>query len=315
LNSIRNLEIFMQICVIGSTNVDMTFATPRLPSAGETLSGRSLMVGQGGKGANQAVVAARLGAQVTFISRVGDDQFGNEAIRHFQNEGISTSFVFQDSQQPTGTACILVDDRGENCIVIIAGANGQLTPDDIRMATPAIQDADLVLCQLETPLLSTLEAFRIAQETGVRTMLTPAPAVELPDMLLELCDICIPNRTEIELLTKTSVQNAGDAEAAARLLRARGVKTVVVTLGRDGAFILDDLGGTHIAALAVDAVDTTGAGDAFTASLAVALAEGKSLREASQFAARIAAMSVTRMGTQTSFPGRSDFEKWIANRK
>jgi ribokinase len=281
-----------------------------MPVGGETLAGRSLLVGHGGKGANQAVVAARLGAQVTFVSRVGNDQFGNEAIRHFQAEGIDTTFVSQDSQQPTGTAAIFVDDRGENCIVIVAGANAQLTPENVKHAALAIQNADVVLCQLETPLEATLEAFRLARAAGVLTLLTPAPATELPDELLLLCDICTPNRSELELLTKLTVTNNGEAKSAAELLRARGVKSVVVTMGRHGAFLLNDQAAVHVPAIEVVVVDTTGAGDAFTASLAVSLAEGLPLNDAAHRAALVAAMTVTRMGTQTAFPTRSKVDAW-----
>src|SRR5688572_26471604 len=196
------MAIPCRICVVGSANVDLTFRTPRLPRPGETLAGHSLHVGMGGKGANQAVAAARLGAKVTFVARVGSDQFATEAIQRYQAEGIDTAFVRQDADRPTGTAAIVVDDEAENAIIIVAGANAGLTSDDVRQASSAIENADAVLCQLETPLDATLEAFRLARAAGVLTVLTPAPAMDLPDELLGLCDLCVPNQTEMKLLAR-----------------------------------------------------------------------------------------------------------------
>jgi ribokinase len=291
-----------QICVVGSANVDLTFRTPRLPRPGETLAGHSVHLGMGGKGANQAVAAARLGAQVTLVARVGNDTFGQEAVLRYRAEGIDTAFVRQDTQRPTGTAAIVVDDQAENCILIVAGANAGLAPQDVREAAPPIQNADALLCQLETPLDATLEAFRLARAAGTRTVLTPAPVIDLPDELLRLCDLCVPNRTEMELLVRCPVVTDVDAQSAAELLRARGVKTVAVTLGDAGAIVVDDAGSVHIPAVDVEAVDPTGAGDAFTAALAVALAEGSALREAARRASVVAALTVTRVGTQTAFP-------------
>ncbi len=296
-----------RICVVGSANVDLTFRTPRLPRAGETLAGHALHIGMGGKGANQAVAAARLGGEVAFVACVGNDSFGTEAICHYQAEGIDTSFVRRDANRPTGTAAIVVDDAAENSIIVVAGANAGLTPEDVRKASSAIQQADAVLCQLETPLDATLEAFRIARAAGKRTVLTPAPVRELPDELLRLCDLCVLNRTEMEFLAKCPVDSADDALSAAKSLRALGVRTVAVTMGAGGACLLDDAGAVHIPAVAVEAVDTTGAGDAFTAALAVSLAEGLDLREAARRASLVAAITVTRMGTQTAFPQRHQF--------
>jgi ribokinase len=291
-----------RICVVGSANVDLTFRTPRLPQAGETLAGHSLHIGMGGKGANQAVAAARLGAEVTFVARVGNDSFGEEAVSQYQAEGIDTSFVRQNASLPTGTAAIVVDDDAENCIVIVAGANAELSSVDVREASSAIQQADAVLCQLETPLAATLEAFRLARAAGKLTILTPAPVVELSNELLQLCDLCIPNRTEMEFLVGGPVRSPDDAHAAAKALRARGVKAVVVTMGDSGAFLLDDAGALQIPVVPVEAVDTTGAGDAFTAALAVSLADGLTLRKAARRASLVGALTVTRIGTQAAFP-------------
>lgn len=303
-----------QICVVGSANVDLTFRTSRLPNAGETLAAQSLHIGMGGKGANQAVAAARLGADVTLVACVGDDAFGGEAIRRYQSEGLNTAFVWQDAKRPTGTAAIVVDDNAENCIVIVPGANAGLSAEDVRDAAAVIRQADAVLCQLETPLEATLEAFRLAHAAGKKTILTPAPVAALPDELLHHCDVCIPNRIEIEFLADGPVRNMEQAQSAAASLRARGVKAVVVTLGASGACLLDDEGAMHVPAVTVHAVDTTGAGDTFTAGLAVALAEGESLRDAARRASVVAALSVTRAGTQAAFPSRSEVDAWMASR-
>lgn len=295
-----------RICVVGSANVDLTFRAPRFPREGETLTGRSLHQGMGGKGANQAVAAARLGAEVTFVARVGDDAFGAEAIRRYQSERIDTRFVRQDVDQPTGTAAIVVDDQAENRIIVVPGANARLTPQDVRDASSEIERADLVLCQLETPLEATLEAFWLARAAGRRTILTPAPVQELPGELLGLCDVCVLNRTEIEFLVGHAVKSHDEAGAAARSLIARGVRSVALTLGGEGAHVADATQESHVPAVKVDAVDTTGAGDAFTAALAVAIAEGSTLTVAASQASRVAAITVTRIGTQAAFPYRHE---------
>lgn len=302
--------VSQRICVVGSANVDLTFRTRRLPSPGETLAGRSLHQGMGGKGANQAVAAARLGAQVAFVARVGNDAFGTQAVRAYQSDRIDTSFIRADPDRPTGTAAILVDDQAENCIIIVAGANEALTIDDIRSASSVIEQADLVLCQLETPADATAEAFRIARAAGATTVLTPAPVASVTEDLLGLCDVCVPNKTEIAALVNQPVESHDDAVRAAERLRARGVKCVVLTMGGEGVLVVDDDGDTHIPALTVKAVDTTGAGDAFTAALAVSLAEGLDVRAAARQARIVAAISVTRIGTQTSFPTFDEVNTW-----
>jgi ribokinase len=268
----------------------------------------------GGKGANQAVAAARLGAKVTFVARVGNDSFGKDAIQRYQAEGIDTSFVRQDANRPTGTAAIVVDDQAENAIIIVAGANGGVTPDDVREASSAIQNADAVLCQLETPIEATLEAFRLARAAGIRTVLTPAPVTDLPDELLQLCDLCVPNLTEMKHLARCPIENERDAQSAAGLLRARGVRTVALTLGSRGAIFVDDAGAEHIPAVKVDAIDTTGAGDAFTAALAVSLAEGLALKDSARRASVAAALTVTRIGTQTAFPSLAEVHDLMTSR-
>jgi ribokinase len=301
-----------RICVVGSANVDLTFRTPKLPRPGETLAGHAFHLGMGGKGANQAVAAVRLGAKVSLVANVGHDSFGHKAISHYRAAGIDTTFVRIDQQRPTGTAVVIVDDQAENCIIVVAGANGSLSPEDVREAASTIRDAALLLCQLETPLDATLEAFRLARAGGVRTVLTPPPATDLPEELFRLCDFCVPNESEVELLTGRKVKNLADAESAARELRNRGVRTVVVTMGVQGALLFDGNGATHVPAVTVEAVDPTGAGDAFTAALAVSLAEGHLLQDAARRASVVAALTVTRIGTQAAFPLRAEVEEWLA---
>jgi len=300
-----------RICVLGSANVDLTFRTPRFPQPGETLTGHALHQGMGGKGANQAVAAARLGADVTFVACVGHDSFGVDAIRQYQSEGIHTDFVRQDRSRPTGTAAIVVDDHAENYIIVVPGANAGLTSDDVRRADAAIRQADAALCQLETPLEATLEAFRIARAAGKLTVLTPAPVMELPDELLRLCDVCVLNRTEIEVLVGLAVKGHDDAHAAAKALMSRGVKSVALTMGGSGAFIANNTLAMHIPVIEVNAIDTTGAGDAFTAALAVSLAEGLPFQEAARRASLVAAITVTRLGTQSAFPRRAEIDEFM----
>lgn len=299
------------ICVVGSANIDLTFRTARLPHPGETVAGQSMTTGMGGKGANQAVAAARIGAKVTFVARVGDDAYGMEAIRAYEAEDIDTRFVRKDQRLPTGTAAIVVDDQAENCIIVVSGANASLRPEDVSEALPAIRSADAVVSQLETPLDATFEAFRLARSLNVRTVLTPAPARELPDELLRLCDLCVPNKSEAELLTGIAITNARDARTAADRLRTRGVGTVVVTMGSDGVIVVDDSGATAVPALNVTAVDPTGAGDAFTAALAVFLSAGLPVLEAARQATIVAALTVTRHGAQAAFPRLAEIDEFI----
>lgn len=300
-----------RICVVGSANVDLTFRTPRLPAPGETLAGRAFHLGMGGKGANQAVAAARLGAKVALVARVGKDAFGQEALSRYRADSIDTTFVRQDAKSPTGTAAIVVDDAAENCIIVVPGANASLSQEDVREAASVIQNADVLLCQLETPLDATLEAFRLARAAGVRTVLTPAPVTMLPDDLLHLCDLCVPNKTEMESLVGRKVDGLNDAETAARILQALGVGRVIVTMGGGGALLVDGDGAMHVPAVTVEAVDPTGAGDAFTAALAVSLAQGWSIRDAARRAAKVAALTVMRMGTQAAFPSQAEVDAWL----
>ena len=299
-----------RICVVGSANVDLTFRTRRLPVPGETLAGQAFHQCLGGKGANQAVVAARLGVEVVLIARVGNDGYGTQSIEAYNAEGINTSFIRQDDEAVTGIAAILVDNDAENCIVVIAGANDRLAPDDVRAASVTIEQSDVVLCQLETPTETAVEAFRLARASDIVTVLTPAPVERVTSELLALCDVCVPNAIEIAAIVGQPVSSKRDAIRAAELLQARGVKRVALTMGGDGVLVLDETGPTPIPAKKVQAVDTTGAGDAFTAALAVSLADGVEFVDAARRAVEVAAFSVTRVGTQTAFPSREQLNTW-----
>ena len=300
-----------RICVVGSSNIDLISKVPRLPKLGETLIGHSFRLDYGGKGANQAVVAAKLGAHVTMVTKIGRDVFGEGMLRNYREQGIDTTYVTFDEVRSSGVASIFVDDDAHNVIVIVPGANQGLSPADAHRACDAILAADILVCQLEVPVETTLEAFRIARSGGVRTILNPAPAVPLPDELLQLTGICAPNEVETEMLTGQSVETPAGAEAAARKLLARGPQVVILTLGERGALVVSRDQVEHLAAVKVDAVDPTGAGDAFIGSLAVFWGEGLSFDDAVRRANAIAALSVTRIGTQVSFPRRAEADEFL----
>lgn len=292
-----------RIVVVGASMLDLISYVPRLPAAGETLHGDSFQMGYGGKGANQAVMAAKLGSQVTMVVKLGSDVFGQGTRDNFSEHGIDTTHVHLTDAAFSGVAPIAVDQDGRNAIVIVAGANDLLTEQEVEAARPAIAAAQVVVCQLEIPLEITLATLRIAREEGTRTILNPAPArAELPTELYELSDVFCPNEPETELLTGGPVSSDEQALAQAQLLRSRGAGAVVLTLGERGSLVVDDEGATHLASTPVQAIDTTGAGDAFVGSLAHFLAGGLPLREAARRANQVAAVSVTGRGTQTSFP-------------
>jgi ribokinase len=292
--------------------MDLIFRTPRLPRPGETLTGQEFRMGFGGKGANQAVMAARLGAQVTMVARVGNDAFGEQTIANLQREGIDTSHVRVDENRSSGVASIVVDENGENAIIVIPGANGVLLPEDIGEAAPAIRAAKVLLAQLEVPVETTLEAFRMAKAAGVCTILNPAPAQALPDELLRLSDLCVPNESELELLTGHTLSSGEAIRRAGQQLRERGPGTVLVTLGASGALVIEREREQHLPGENVQAVDTTGAGDAFVGSLAVFLVEGLALPEAVRKANAVAALSVTRPGAQGSFPTSREVQLFLS---
>lgn len=303
------------ITVIGSSNTDMVIKADHLPGPGETILGGSFFMNSGGKGANQAVAAARLGGNVNLICKTGEDIFGERSRQLFKDEGINTSFVISDSGYPSGVALITVDKNAENCIVVASGANAELKPSDLFQAREMIIQSSVVLIQLEIPLDTVSYVATMASENDIPVILNPAPARPLPDKLLEHISILTPNKTEAGMLSGIRVHDIGSAKEAAQKIRERGVKTIIITLGNQGALILHRDLFTHVPAYAVIAVDTTAAGDTFNGALVVALSEGKDILEAADFACKAAAISVTRIGAQASIPFKSEVEAYNVNGK
>jgi len=301
-----------RILVVGSSNTDMIARVPRIPRPGETILGGEFFTAAGGKGANQAVAAARAGGDVTFIARVGKDMFGERALTGFSRDGIKVKFIKRDSYKPSGVALIFVSDSGENSIAVAPGANARLSPADVKRARTEFMRADVLLTQLETPLPTVIAAVKLAARNRVLTILNPAPAQKLPDDLLEHVDILTPNESEAELLTGIKVAGEASGVRAASRLRARGVRTVIITLGAKGALVVNQDGYMRVPGFKVKPVDTTAAGDVFNGALAVALAKGFELRAAVRFANAAAAISVTRMGAQPSAPTRLEIERLLA---
>lgn len=299
-----------KIVVIGSSNTDMVIKSDRLPKPGETILGGNFLMNHGGKGANQAVAAARLGGDVTFICKIGNDIFGNETLEMFHKEGIDTTYVGITPQEPSGVALINVDKKGENCIVVASGANGTLSVDDIQNAETAIKQASIVIMQLETPIESVTYAAKMAKKDGITVILNPAPAPtqQLPDDLLANVDILIPNVTEAEIISGMHITDDESAKEAIRYISSKGIKTVIITMGAKGALAYENNKFTHIPAFKVEAVDTTAAGDIFCGGLCVALSEGKNLKDAIIFASKASSISVTRMGAQVSIPLRKEIQ-------
>ena len=291
-----------RIVVIGSSNTDMVVRAERLPAPGETIIGGKFFMNAGGKGANQAVAAARLGGTVSFIAKIGNDVFGKEAMALFEKEGIDCSCVSIDSESPSGVALITVNHEGENCIVVAPGANAALSPKDFESNIKLIRQADILLMQLEIPLETIAWAIDTGASEKTKIILNPAPAQIIPDRILKRVDIITPNETEAGILTGIAVTDPASAERTAKALLQKGVGSVVITMGAQGAFLMDKNQIQLIPAPAVRAVDTTAAGDIFNGALAVGLSNGLSLREAVKFGIRVASISVTRMGAQSSAP-------------
>ena len=292
-----------KIVDIGSSNTDMTIKRDRLPNPGETVLGGEPRMGPGGTGANQAVAAQRLGANVSFICKVGRDIFGDNAISGYQKEGIDCSRILR-SDKASGTALILVDGNAENCIAVAPGANADLTPEDVDSVADVIRSADYLILQLEIPVESVLRAAKIAHEAGVYVILNPAPACHLPEELFGYISLITPNQTESALLSGVE----DNLDAAVERLMQLGVKDVVVTLGSKGSLVISEGAKTLVPSLKVKAVDTTAAGDTFCGALCVALSEGCSLVDAAGFATKASALTVQKMGAQDSIPFRSDIK-------
>jgi len=299
------------IVVVGSSNTDMIIKLKRIPRAGETVLGGEFLTAAGGKGANQAVAAARAGGRISLIARVGRDTLGREAIAGFIRVGIDVSHVARDNRTASGTALIYVTRNGENCIAVASGANALLSPADVKKARALIARAKVLLMQLETPLDSVLAAARLAVSKGATVILNPAPARAIPGELLRLVSILTPNESEAEMLTGNRINGVRGAQKAAEALLRRGAHTVILTLGAKGALIASGQEIQHIPGFKVKAVDTTAAGDVFNGALAVALTEGWSLGPAVRFANAAAAISVTRMGAQPSAPRRRDIMRFL----
>lgn len=291
-----------RIVVIGSSNTDLIVTADRIPSAGETVLGTSLTTAAGGKGANQAVAAARLGADVTLVARIGRDAFGDAALAALAREGVRTDFVVRDDDAPSGVALIVVDGHGENAIAVAPGANALLSEGDVRRAREPIVAADAVLLQLEVPLATVECAARLAADGRAHVVLNPAPARPLTRGLLAVVTVLTPNRTESETLAAMPVTDAHSADRAAQALCEKGVANVVVTLGAGGAVFAGGMGAGRVPGVPVDAVDSTAAGDAFSAAIAVALAKGEALADAVRLATLAGALTVTRVGAQPSLP-------------
>lgn len=300
-----------EILVVGSLNADLVVRAPRFPRPGETISGEDLQVIPGGKGANQAVAAARLGADVAMLGRVGKDNFGEFLLDNLKQNRVDTSLIRRDDAS-TGTAIIVVDADGQNSIVLSPGANGKVSPADVDTASPFHHE--LLLLQLEIPTPTVLFASRRAKENGMRVLLNPAPAQDLPDELISLPDFLLPNETELSLMTGLPVHNIPSSEKAAQSLLERGARNVIVTLGGKGALLVTGEGVTHVEVYPVEVVDTTAAGDAFIGGFAAALLQKKLPMDAVRYACACGALATTKFGAQPSLPTKEDVERFMSLR-
>ncbi len=302
-----------KILVVGSSNTDLIIKVPEIPRPGETLLGGQFQTFPGGKGANQAVAAARAGGEVVFIASVGDDSYGAEAIKGYKQDNINTEDIKVCKGVPSGIAMITVSHKGENAITVASGANGELTASDLEEAEEPFAEADYMLVQLETPIETVQKAVELCAEFQTRVILNPAPAAELPDEILGKVHIITPNETEAEKLTGTVVTDEASAALAADTLHQRGIQTVIITMGSKGAFLSDPATGKRalVPGFSVKAVDTTAAGDVFNGQLAVSLAEGLVLEEAILEAHAAAALSVQKLGAQSSIPRREETNRFL----
>jgi ribokinase len=294
-----------QIFVVGSSNTDMVVKTTRLPLPGETILGGDFFMNAGGKGANQAVAAARLSGNVTLVTKLGNDIFGNQTMEGLKKENIDTKYVFLDNNNPSGTALIIVNAEGENCIVVAPGANAYLLPADIEKVEN-ISKATVILMQLEIPLVTIMHIVRLAKSNQQKLIINPAPAQKLDDELLKGLFLITPNESEASQLTGVNVKDEGSASDAASVFLSKGVQNVIITMGREGAFFRNDKFKIKIDAPAVKALDTTAAGDTFNGALSVAITENMDWEKALKFSVQAASISVTRMGAQSSVPYRKE---------
>ncbi len=299
------------VLVIGSSNTDLVIRTNKLPAPGETVLGGTFFTAAGGKGANQAVAAARAGAQVTFIARMGCDDFGKRALSAFQCEGIDTRWIVSDLDLPSGVAFILVDDRGENSIAVASGANAALSPDQIQ--DRAYQGAEICLLQLEIPVETVVQAVYLSTKNETRVVLNPAPAAALPEEIWPHLFLITPNQTETEHFTGIPPNSPKNIAKAADKLLQKGAQNAIITLGAQGAFLATSDQTLHIPAFKATSIDTTGAGDAFNGALACALSENQSLETAIRFACAAGALTVGKAGAQPAIPTRDQIDALLAN--
>ncbi|MDO5310141.1 MAG: ribokinase [Planctomycetia bacterium] len=300
-----------KIVVVGSSNTDMIVKAARIPAPGETIVGGSFTSAAGGKGANQAVAAARAGGAVVFVARVGNDMLGAQAVDGYAKEAINVSYIQRDCELATGVALIMVDSTGNNSISVASGANFALSVDDVQAAKDEIASAQIMVLQLESPLETVEYAAKLAHDANVKVLLDPAPAPSdpLPPSLLQYVDIIKPNENEAEKLTGVKVTDQTSAQVAAEKLLELGAQIAIVTLGSAGSYVASKSGERlYVPARLVDAVDATAAGDAYTGALAVALAENKSLKDAVDFATKAASLSVQKLGAQPSLPTRAEID-------
>lgn len=300
-----------KLVVLGSVNADHVLHVANFPRAGETMHGHHYAVIAGGKGANQAVAAARLGADVAFIACVGDDSFGIDIREKFKKDAINVDAVMIEKNTPTGIAMIQVADSGENSICISAEANAKLSVERLQPHLNTIAQAEMLLMQLETPIESVLEAAKVASQSFTKVVLNPAPAQNLTDELLALVDIITPNETEAQVLTGIEVNDDASAQQAADYLHNKGIKLVLITLGKQGVWISENNGGYKISGFSVKALDTTAAGDTFNGALLTSLLEKNNLQQAIKFAHAAAAITVTGKGAQTSIPYREEVDRFL----
>jgi len=303
-----------KIVVVGSSNTDMIIKLERIPGPGETVLGGDFSIAAGGKGANQAVAAARAGGEVDFVACVGEDMFGKQSLEGFAKDGINVVHVYKDPQTTSGVALIFVDKKGENSIAVASGANAKLLPAHIVRAKNAITSADILIMQLETPIETVHAAAKLASSNGVTVVLNPAPARPLDDDIFKHISILTPNESEAELLTGIKVEDEKGAHEAANSLLSRGLQTVLITLGPRGVYVVTSDMRKMVQSFSLKAVDTTAAGDVFNGALAVSLAENRPWLEAVRFANAAAALSVTKLGAQPSAPHREEIEKLISRR-
>jgi len=302
-----------KVLVVGSANMDLVVRCKRFPDPGETIFGTAFATFPGGKGANQAVCCAKLGGEVTFMGRMGQDIFRDRLSSNMKQEGVGLEHLIIDPTEPTGTALITVDSSGQNEIIVVSGSNMKIRPEDILAHREAFADAAIVLLQLEIPLDTVMHAATLARQNSALVVLNPAPASMLPEELFRLIDYITPNETEAALLTGIPVVDRASAEQAAMALLQRGVQNVIITMGSSGCLLVNQRQKQMFAARRVKAVDTTAAGDAFNGALALALSQGDLLEEAIAFANSVAAFSVTKQGAQSSMPTKNELEVFSRN--